>query len=146
MPARKNGFSIVKSNSREDSPLYVKISVRNEKGHPTSKLIGAIGRKSSFSSDEEIEKKASEVYEAWKKANSGNTATVVLDSEKDSDFPTVHLGRMYIAKYLRELGIIEKLGNLKGEKKAKFQFDFPSIVETLIESQILCPGSKRNEF
>ena len=34
MPARKNGFSIVKSNSREDSPLYVKISVRNEKGHP----------------------------------------------------------------------------------------------------------------
>ena len=54
MPARKNGFSIVKSNSREDSPLYVKISVRNEKGHSTSKLIGAIGRKSSFSSDEEI--------------------------------------------------------------------------------------------
>ena len=146
MPARKNGFSIVKSNSREDSPLYVKISVRNEKGHSTSKLIGAIGRKSSFSSDEEIEKKAFEVYESWIKANSGNTATVVLDSEKDSDFPTVHLGRMYIAKYLRELGIIEKLGNLKGEKKAKFQFDFASIVETLIESQILCPESKRNEF
>lgn len=67
MPARKNGFSIVKSNSREDSPLYVKISVRNEKGHPTSKLIGAIGRKSSFSSDEEIEKRLPKFMKPGKK-------------------------------------------------------------------------------
>lgn len=146
MPARKNGYSIVSSNEKEDSPIYVKVSVRNEKGVSTSKSIAILGRRSSFASQEEIQRKAAEAYEAWRKANSGNVATVVLDCEKESDFPTVHLGRLYIAKYLRELGIVGKLGNLKGEKRSKYKFDLASIVETLIESQILCPGSKRKEF
>lgn len=146
MPAKKKGYTIYPSNKGKNSPLYVKISIRNAEGRSTTKKIGSIGRRSDFSSTEEMEKKAAVVYEEWKKANSGNIATIVLDCEKDSDFPTLHLGRLYIAKYLRELGLIEKLGNLKGEKKAKYQFDLASIVETLIESQILCPGSKRNEF
>lgn len=146
MPAKKKGYTIYPSNKGKNSPLYVKISIRNAEGRSTTKKIGSIGRRSDFSSTEEMEKKAAEVYEEWKKANSGNIATIVLDCEKDSDFPTLHLGRLYIAKYLRELGLIEKLGNLKGEKKAKYQFDLASIVETLIESQILCPGSKRKEF
>ena len=146
MPPRKRGFSVVHSNRGENSPLYVKISVRDADGHPTSRLIGSIGRASDFSSEEEKLEKASSVYEAWRKKNSGNTATVVLDCEKDCEYPTVRLGRLYIAKYLRELGIVDKLGRLKGENRAKYQFDLAAIVETLIESQILCPGSKRKEF
>lgn len=146
MPARKKGYSVMPSNRGENSPLYVKVSVRDSEGHSTSKCIANIGRKSSFASQEEIDRKAAEAYEAWRKACSGNLATVVLDCEKESDFPSVHLGRLYIARYLRKLGIVDKLGTLKGEKRGKYRFDLADIVETLIESQILCPGSKRHEY
>ena len=144
MPQRKKGFSIIALNKSDDPRLYVKVSIRDSKGKATSRSIGTIGRISRFKSQEEIDQAAAKLYEAYK--SNGNKATILLDSEKDCDFKTLHLGRIYIAKYLRELGIIDKLENLKGEKKAKYQFDFASIVETLIESQILCPGSKRNEY
>ena len=143
MPGKKKGYSIIYSNGN-DPTVFVKVSIRNSKGKSTSRSIGSIGKLSSFLNDDEINKKANELYLTWK--NNGNIATIVLDSEKDCNYPTIHLGRIYIAKYLRELGIIDKLNNLKGEKKAKYQFDFASIVETLIESQILCPSSKRNEY
>lgn len=139
MPKKKLGYSIL----RKPGPnFYVKVSATRN-GISSSYSVGKID---STLPEEEIQRKAKEIYCGWKAENGGNRATVIFDAEKDSDFRVVHLGRIYIAKYLRELGIIDKLGNLKGEKKGKYQFDLPGIVETLIESQILTPGSKRHSF
>ena len=52
-------------------------SVRNADEHPTSRRIDSIRRESDFSSEERLEK-ASSVYEAWRKKNSGSTATVEM--------------------------------------------------------------------
>ena len=52
-------------------------SVRDADEHPTSKRIDSIRRASDFSSEERLEK-ASSVYEAWRKKNSGSTATVEM--------------------------------------------------------------------
>ena len=90
-------------------------SVRDANEHPTSRQIDSIRKASDFSSEERLEK-ASSVYEAWRKKNSGSTATVVLDCGKDCEYPTVRLGRLYIAKYLRGLGIIDRLRRLRAEK------------------------------
>ncbi|MDY4187901.1 MAG: hypothetical protein SOX76_01500 [Candidatus Enterosoma sp.] len=111
-------------------------SVRDADEHPTSRRIDSIRRESDFSSEERLEK-ASSVYEAWRKKNSGSTSTVVLDYVKDCEYPTVRLGRLYIAKYLRELGIIDRLRRLRGEDRAKYRFDLAAIVEMLIVSRLL---------
>ena len=52
-------------------------SVRDACEHPTSRRIDSIRRASDFSSEERLEK-ASSVYEAWRKKNSGSTATVEM--------------------------------------------------------------------
>ena len=52
-------------------------SVRDADEHPTSRRIDSIRRESDFSSEERLEK-ASSVYEAWRKKNSGSTATVEM--------------------------------------------------------------------
>ena len=52
-------------------------SVRNADEHPTSRRIDSIRRESDFSSEERLEK-ASSVYEAWRKKNSGSTAIVEM--------------------------------------------------------------------
>ena len=52
-------------------------SVRDADEHPTSRRIDSIRRASDFSSEERLEK-ASSVYEAWRKKNSGSTATVEM--------------------------------------------------------------------
>lgn len=146
MPAKKTGYSIAqlrRKNGRID--LYLKVSATKD-GKPSSLSLGSLGRKSDYASDEEIQKKASGVYEAWLAKTGGNRATVIFDADRDSEYRTVHFGRLYIARFLRDLGIIDKLGNLKGEKRAKYRFDLAGVVETLIESQILCPGSKRHTF
>ena len=52
-------------------------SVRDADEHPTSKRIDSIRRASDFSSEERLEK-ASSVYEAWRKKNSGSTAIVEM--------------------------------------------------------------------
>ena len=52
-------------------------SVRNADEHPTSRQIDSIRRASDFSSEERLEK-ASSVYEARRKKNSGSTAIVEM--------------------------------------------------------------------
>ena len=52
-------------------------SVRDADEHPTSRRIDSIRRASDFSSEERLEK-ASSVYEAWRKKNSGSTAIVEM--------------------------------------------------------------------
>ena len=52
-------------------------SVRDADEHPTSRRIDSIRRESDFSSEERLEK-ASSVYEAWRKKNSGSTAIVEM--------------------------------------------------------------------
>ena len=52
-------------------------SVRDADEHPTSRRIDSIRRESDFSSEERLEK-ASSVYEARRKKNSGSTATVEM--------------------------------------------------------------------
>ena len=111
-------------------------SVRDADEHPTSRRIDSIRRASDFSSEERLEK-ASSVYEVWRKKNSGSTATVVLDCGKNSEYPTVRFGRLYIAKYLRGLEIIDRLRHLRGEDRAKYRFDLAAIVEMRIVSRLL---------
>ncbi len=145
MPARKNGYSVIRNKRKGRLALYVKVSATKE-GKSSSLSLGFIGFDTDFPSEEAIQEKAASVYAEWKERTGGNVATVRFHADRDSEYRTVHFGRLYIARFLRELGIIDKLGNLKGEKNAKYRFDFAGIVETLIESQILCPGSKRHAF
>lgn len=127
-----------------DRIVYLKRSFRDANGKPTSHIIKKLGLLSALGSQENIDRLAAEAYEEWKRDI--GKASVLLSEDADCEFEEIQLGEFYILHFIHEMGITEKLDSLKGEKNGKYQFDFARIVEKLICSQLLNPGSKRHMF
>ena len=142
---KERGYKISVNYNRDGEPcnVYVKKSVRTATGS-TSVTISILGKYSDFRDEDEIVRKANEAYARWKREK--GTATVVFSEEADCVDDDVRLGSVYISHFLNELGILQKLGALKGETKSKYRFDLSSVARALICSQILDPGSKRHMY
>ena len=140
------GYSLSKrpTNNGKDTIIYLKRNYRDSNGKSTSHIIKKLGLASKLGSQENIDKLASQAYEDWKKEI--GKATVFLSEDIDCVNNEVQLGRFYILHIIRQLGLRDKLTSLKGESKEKYKFDFVKIVEELICTQILNPGSKSHMY
>lgn len=143
---KNRGYSLClrPTNEGNDKIVYLKRNYRNENGKSTSHIIKKLGLLSTLGTQEDIDKLASDAYEDWKKEK--GKAFVFLSQEIDCDNEEVQLGRYYILHFIRELGLSKKFDSLKGESKDKYKFNFKEIVEELICTQILNPGSKKHMF
>lgn len=142
---KRKGFKISVGLSKDgkEGNVYVKKTIRKD-GVSTSCNIANLGPKSSLGDDAHIVALANEAYDRWR--NEQGRATVLFSESEECESPDVSLGQVYIYHFLKELGILDKLDALKGEKKSKYRFSLRDVAGALICSQILNPGSKRHMY
>ncbi len=138
----KISVNVMKDGS--EGCVYLKKSIRKANGACTSCSIANLGMKKDLGDDGNIIRLANEAYRRWKEKT--GKATVIFSEDLDCEEGDIQLGKVYIFHFLQELGIMQKLDSLKGEKRSKYQFSLKNVVATLICSQILNPGSKRHMF